>query len=144
MRHSTVGLAVGLIVLCAAPAAASPPVSREVTLPLAGKLSNYATTVDAQGAVPSVERGQALGIACADADDSKAQISVVMNVAQDEGAAPTGYDRVLLTEWRILHGTVHVRVPDMPALSNHTVDVKVFVTKPSGTHICDVGRVKIS
>lgn len=144
MRHSTVGLAVGAVVLCAASAAASPPMAREVMLPLAGKLSNYAAMDEAQGGVPSVGRGQALGIACADAGDTKAQVSVVMNVAQDADAAPTGYDRVLLTEWRIMHGTVHVRVPDMPALSNHTVEVKVFVTKPDGTHICDVGKVKIS
>ena len=142
MRYSTFGFA--MLAISVAPALASPPVSNEVTLPLAGQISTYAMPNEPQGTIPSVARGQALGIACADASDAKSQVSVVMNVAQDADATPTGYDRVLLTEWRVLHGTVHVRVPDMPALSNHTVDVKVFVTKRSGTHICDVGRIKIS
>jgi hypothetical protein len=142
MQALTAGLAVGL--MCTASALASPPVSRELILPLAGKLSTYAAPVDAAGAVPRVKRGQPLGIACADASDAKAQLRVVMTFANDTGEAPTGYGSLLLTDWTVSHGTVHARVPDLPGLSNHTVEVRVFVMGRHSTHICDVGRVKVT
>jgi hypothetical protein len=51
---------------------------------------------------------------------------------------------VLATRQRVSHGAVHIRVPDLPDLSNHTVDVKVFVVGSKGTTRCDAGRVKIT
>lgn len=144
MRGFPVALAMGLLALSASPALTSPAVARELLLPLGGKAATYATPDEAGGTVPSVGRGQPLGIACNDASDAGAQVRVVMKVAGDGDETPTGYDRVLLTQWKISHGTVHVRVPDVPGLANHTVSVKVFVVEPRGTHICDVGRVKVS
>jgi hypothetical protein len=142
MRASIAGLAVGL--LCMASASASPPVSRELMLPLAGKASIYTAPEDAAGPVPNIAPGQPLGIACADASDTKAQLRVVMTFANDTGETPTGYGALLATDWKVSHGMVHVRVPDLPGLSNHTVEVRVFVMGRRGTHICDVGRVRVS
>jgi len=34
-------------------------------------------------------------------------------------------------------------VPDVPGISQHTVNVKVYVTGSKGTRSCDGGRVRI-
>ena len=137
MRGLTFGIAA--IVLGAGSAMAAPG---ELLLPLAGKIAPYAASEEDAGAVPEVERGQRIDIACADAGNANAEVRVVMDVVNTE--APTGFGRVLATDSRVSRGRVHVRVPDMPGLSNHTVTVKVFVMKADGAHVCEAGRVKVS
>lgn len=119
-------------------------VPNELMLPLAGKVSAYTSPNDKGGnAVPSIKRGQPLGIACTDIGREGADVRVVLQFTQAMDESPTGFGAVLATEQTITPGTVHVLVPDMPDLANHTVNVKVFVTDPTGTHSCDAGRVKI-
>jgi hypothetical protein len=133
-------------VACAAvlgAALASPAISNELMLPLAGKAASYAPLDDHGGSVPNVERGQALGIACAEAREVGAVVQVVMQIARAAGETATGYSAVLATEQKVTDGTVHVRVPDVPGISQHTVNVKVYVTGSKGTHSCDGGRVRI-
>jgi hypothetical protein len=124
-------------------AVASPAFSNELMLPLGGKVANYAPLDDHGGSVPSVARGQALGIACADAREAGAVVQVVMQIASAVGETATGYNAVLATEQKIAGATVHVRVPDVPGIAQHTVNVKVYVTGSKGTHSCDGGRVRI-
>lgn len=120
---------------------ASPVVSNELMLPACGK--TYVPSGDRGGSVPSVARGQTLSVACADAGEAGADVKVVMQIAQTAGEAATGYSAVLATEQKIANGTVHVRVPDVPGLSQHTVNVRIFVTDTKGTHRCDGGKVRI-
>lgn len=117
-------------------AVATPPYANELILP-AGSVAKTAAIE-----IPKVARGQFLGLACADveraADDA---VRVVMSLASDEPS--TGYEGVLATDQTISGTTVHVRVPDLPDLAQHTVRVKVYVTDRRGVHSCDAGRVKI-
>jgi hypothetical protein len=122
---------------------ASPAMTNELILPLAGKAMNYVPLDDRGGSVPSVARGQALGIACASAHETGAVVQVVMQIARAVGETATGYSAVLATEQKITDGTVHVRVPDVPGLAQHTVNVKVYVTGSKGTRSCDGGLVRI-
>jgi hypothetical protein len=124
-------------------AMASPPISSELMLPLAGKSAGYAPLDDHGGSVPSVARGQTLGIACADIHQAGAVVQVVMLIAKTLGETATGYSAVLATEQILTDGAVHVRVPNVPGLSQHTVNVRVYVTDSKGTHSCDGGRVRI-
>ena len=124
-------------------AIASPAISNELMLPLAGKAAGYAPPNEHGGNVPSVARGQALGIACADIRQTGADVQVVMSFATGLGEMGTGYSAVLATEQMLTDGAVHVRVPEVPGLSGHTVNVKVYVTDSKGTHSCDGGRVWI-
>ena len=124
-------------------AMASPAISNELMLPLAGGAASYAPLDDHGGSVPNVARGQALGIACADIRQTGAVVQVVLSFATGLGETGTGYSAVLATEQKLADGTVHVRVPDMPGLAQHTVNVKVYVTDSKGTHSCDGGRVRI-
>ena len=124
-------------------ALASPAISNELMLPLAGKAASYAPADDHGSSVPSVARGQALGIACADIRQAGADVQVVMSFATGLGEMRTGYSAVLATEQMLTDGAVHVRVPNLPGLSQHTVNVKVYVTDSKGTHSCDGGLVRI-
>ena len=124
-------------------AMASPAISNELMLPLAGTATGYAPPNEHGGNVPSVARGQALGIACADIRQAGADVQVVMSFATGLGEMRTGYSAVLATEQMLTDGAVHVRVPNLPGLSQHTVNVKVYVTDSKGTHSCDGGLVRI-
>ncbi len=124
-------------------AIASPAISNELMLPLGGKAANYALLDDQGGSVPKVARGQALGIACADVREAGALVQVVMQIARAVGETATGYNAVLATEQKITDGTVHVRVPNVPGIAQHTVNVKVYVTGSKGTRSCDGGRIRI-
>ena len=114
-----------------------------LALPLAGKAANYVPLDDRGGSVPSVARGQSLGIACADVREAGAVVQVVLQIARAVGETATGYNAVLATEQKVTDGMVHVRVPDVPGIAQHTVNVKVYVTGSKGTHSCDGGRVRI-
>ena len=133
----------GLVALLSAGAVASPPICNELMLPMAGGISTYAAPADKGGSLPVIARGQALGVSCADVDHSGADVRVVMVVGRAADEEPTGYSAVLATDQKVEHGTVHVKVPNLPDLSHHTVTVKVYVTDAQGTHTCDAGRIKI-
>jgi len=67
----------------------------------------------------------------------------VMALDPVQGETPTGYEKVLLTDETIGGNAVHVRVPDMPDLVNHTVTLKIYVTSAKGTTACDAGHLRI-
>jgi len=93
--------------------------------------------------VTPVDRGQNLAIECGCIDMPGADVSVVMALDPVQGETPTGYEKVLLTDETIGGNAVHVRVPDMPDLVNHTVTLKVYVTRAKGTTACDAGHLRI-
>lgn len=142
MRLSFVECLAGITVIGAV-AAASPAMSHELMLPLSGKITTYATPNETGGHLPTVARGQPLGVACADVNEAGAVVQVVLQVTHAIGESEPGFDAVLATEQKITDDEVHVRVPSVPGLSQHTVNVKVFVTDSKSTHSCDGGRVRI-
>lgn len=93
--------------------------------------------------VTPVDRGQDLAIECSCVVLPGADVSVVMALDPVQGETPTGYEKVLLTEETVGGNAVHVRVPDMPDLVNHTVTLKIYVTSAKGTMACDAGRLRI-
>ena len=95
-------------------ALASPAISNELMLPLAGTGRGLCPDRRAGGSVPSVARGETLGIACADIRGPGADVQVVMQIAHVLGETATGYEAVLATDQKIGDGAVHVRVPDLP------------------------------
>jgi hypothetical protein len=95
--------------------------------------------------VVPVDRGEDLAIQCDGIGTPGAEVSVVMALDPIVGETPTGFDAVLLTDEEVVGPkTVHVRVPDIAALVNHTVTLKVYVTAPSGTTACNAGHMRIA
>ncbi len=93
--------------------------------------------------ITPVDRGQDLAIECGCIGLPGADISVVMALDPVQGETPTGYQKVLLTDETVGGNAVHVRVPDMPDLVNHTVTLKIYVTSAKGTTACNAGHLRI-
>lgn len=130
-----IGLALAAIGL-GTPAFASPPYVNELMLPSGG------ITAVEHKTPPMATRGQFLGLACANIGTAAPDgVQVVIYLTPNE--RPTGYSSVLATEQTVTPGTVHVRVPEMPELANHTVRVMVYYSDASGRHSCDAGKVRI-
>jgi hypothetical protein len=99
---------------------------------------------DAGFEVVQVDRGEDIAIQCDGIGTPGADVSVVMALDPISGETPTGFDAVLLTDEVVGGKTVHVRVPDIADLVNHTVTLKVYVTAPSGTTACNAGHMRIA
>ena len=106
-----------------------------------GRLIPYATADMGGGGIPTVNRGDLFAIACDDIKASGADVRVVMALSSAD--QPTGYTAILATNQKVARHAVHVQVPDVPDIANHTVNVKVYVTDAKGTRACDAGRVHI-
>ena len=140
MRSVLVGCSV-LAALVAGPAFANPFVK-----PM-GKIILYQPSdTQAGGDVPTLARGELFGVncGCMGSSTDANHMRVVLNLSQEPGQAPTGYKKLLATDQRIENGALRVRVPDVPGLANHTVDVKVYVVERNGAHACDAGKVRIT
>jgi len=123
--------------LLAGMASASPPYVNELKLPLGGIAPEAAAT-----AVPLVARGQYLGVACANIDRVASEtIRVVMYLSQNE--PPAGMKGVLAIDQTITPGTIHVRVPNIAELADHTVFVRVYYLDAGSRHFCDAGNIRI-
>ena len=143
MRLSFIGLvASAAIIGVVSPAMAAPVTSGEVIL-LTGKITTYASPNENGGDVRNVARGQSLAIACAEVTQPDADVRVVMKVNNGVSDLPTGYALIMAAEQTVERGMVHVKVPDVPSLAQHTVNIRVFVVDRQGTHSCDAGRVRI-
>jgi hypothetical protein len=138
MRILTVVACIGAV-LAAGPAIASPAVAES------GPVGSAAIAPTAMADPPlTIARGQQLGIACACASGSGAEVRVVLALDKAADEAPTGYGKVLATDQHMGKGSVLVTVPDTPDLANHTVRVRVYVVDAKGAHSCDAGTLKIT
>lgn len=99
--------------------------------------------IDTGTAVAEVSRGAVLQIACAGLGSRPADVRVVMSFDPGESVTESGYNAVLATDQTVSSGQVSIKVPDVPGISRHTLNVKVFVTDAVGTRSCDAGRVKV-
>ncbi|HEY1614736.1 MAG TPA: hypothetical protein VGF97_13700 [Rhizomicrobium sp.] len=113
-----------------------------------GLLSNSITPYLSSGdeVVPNVTPGDQIAIACdavqhrpADSD-----VRVVLTISAMPGETSTGYAKVLATDEQILKDSVRVRIPTVPDLNDHTVDVSVYVVGDGSEHRCSAGHMKIS
>jgi len=51
---------------------------------------------------------------------------------------------VLATDEERVNGSIRVKIPSMPDIQEHTVDVAVYVMGNSGAQFCDGGHLKIT
>jgi len=93
-----------------------------------------------------VEPGDEIAIACAALDYTAPanDVRVVLTVSAEPSDAPTGYKKVLATDEQLLTGAVRVKIPNVPDLENHTVDLNVYVVNADGSQACSGGQMKIA
>jgi hypothetical protein len=113
-----------------------------------GVLSKSITPYLASGdeVVPRVTPGDQIAIAC-DAVQNRAadsDVRVVLTISAVPGESDTGYAKVLATDEEILKDAVRVRIPTVPELNDHTVDVNVYVLGDGSEQRCNAGHMKIS
>ena len=136
MRPRFVGCTFALAILASASASAT----ENHVSPLS---TTYApSTVGGVEVVP-VDRGQDIAIQCDGIGTPGVEVNVVMKLDPVLGETPTGFDAVLLTEESIGGQSVHVRVPNIAALVNHTVTLQVYVVGAHSTTACDAGHLRI-
>ena len=71
-------------------------------------------------------------------------VRVVLTVSAAPADAPMGYKKVLATDEQLLTGAVRVKIPNVPDLDNHTVDLNIYVVNATGSEACNAGQVKIT
>ncbi len=135
MRSLLVGLAGA-----AALAFASPAFANNAAVPVA-----LAPGDDVE-IVPQVNPGDHIAIACDALTKSNADsdVRVVLTISAMPGESTPGYKKVLATDAQVAYGAVRVRVPTVPDLEDHTVNLNVYVVDDKGSQSCDAGHVKIT
>jgi len=96
--------------------------------------------------VPSVMPGDQIAIACGALEQRSAEsdVRVVLTISAVPGESAPGYKKVLATDAQLLKDAVRVRIPDVPDLEDHTVDLNVYVVDDKGSQQCNAGQMKIS
>jgi hypothetical protein len=138
MRRSIIGLGA----LCAAVLLSAPAMAGGAT-----PADPYPTLGPDDEVVPVVSPGEVIGIACAaltkTAPDNDVRVVLTISAAPTDVPTP-GYKKVLATNEELSKGAVHVRIPKLAELSNHTVNVDVYVVNGDGAHNCDAGHMRIA
>jgi hypothetical protein len=100
---------------------------------------------DAPEVVPDVAPGDEIVIACAPIEQRAANsdVRVVLTIAAMPADAPPGYKKVLATDEQVGKYGVRVRVPDVPDLPDHTVNLNVYVVNSGTSRACDGGHVRV-
>jgi hypothetical protein len=133
------GLAGIVVLTLTAPAVAGAPGLAQ----LPATITPYAPSDDI---VPSVMPGDQIAIACGALEQRSAEsdVRVVLTISAVPGESVPGYKKVLATDSQLLKDAVRVRIPDVPDLEDHTVDLNVYVVDDKGSHQCNAGQMKIS
>lgn len=121
----------------AIPAAAQAP----VPVAVATAVSGFGTDREI---VPSVTPGDEIVVACAPIEqrDANADVRVVLTIAAVPSEVSPGFKKVLATDEQLSKYGVRVRVPDLPDLPEHTVNLNVYVVGEK-TRGCDGGHLKV-
>jgi hypothetical protein len=132
MRHALAAL------LLSAAAAFSMPAAADTSLP--------AIPADNGGAevVPNVAPGDEIVVACAPIEhrDANADVRVVLSISAVPDQVAPGYHKVLATDEEVSKYGVKVRIPDLPDLPDHTVNLNVYVVGQK-TADCDGGHLRV-
>ena len=96
--------------------------------------------------VPNVMPGDQIAIACGALEQRSADsdVRVVLTISAVPGESVPGYKKVLATDAQLLKDAVRVRIPSVPDLEDHTVDLNVYVVDDKGAQRCNAGHMKIS
>lgn len=137
MQNIWAGAVILLAISFAVPANAQVPVQTASATAVAGIGSTSEF-------VPSVVPGDEIVVACAPIEQREANsdVRVVLTIAAMPSDVPPGYKKVLATEEQVSRYGVRVRVPNVPDLPDHTVNLNVYVVGES-THDCDGGHLRV-
>jgi hypothetical protein len=150
MRKLLVGLAGLAAFVAAGPACAdgsSATQPNQTTPSVASATTGSTLPPDADvEIVPQVTPGDRISIAC-DAlakSNPDSDVRVVLTISAMPGETPPGYKKVLATDAQVAYGAVRVRIPTVPDIADHTVNLDVYVVNEQGSKSCDAGHVKIT
>lgn len=150
MRNTLVGLAglAALAVTGPAFANGSSAAPSPQAMPSAASAATNSTLppdVDVE-VVPQVTPGDRISIACDALTKSNpdSDVRVVLTISAIPGELVPGYKKVLATDEHVAYGAVRVRIPTVPELEDHTVNLNVYVVNEQGSKSCDAGHVKIT
>jgi hypothetical protein len=115
-------------------------------LPAASPSVIPATLAPGDDVVPNVMPGDHIAIACGALEQRSADsdVRVVLTISAVPGESAPGYKKVLATDAQLLKDAVRVRIPDVPDIDDHTVDLNVYVVSDKGAQQCNAGQMKIS
>lgn len=132
------GAAVLLATIFAGPVGAQVPVQTASATAVAG-LGNGTEVV------PSVVPGDEIVVACAPIEqrDANSDVRVVLTIAAMPADLPPGYKKVLATDEQVGRYGVKVRVPNLPDLPDHTVNLNVYVVGQNASRDCDGGHLRV-
>jgi len=134
-----------IMVSLAALAFAGPAFAQGEDTVAAAKPATAALPQDVE-VIPDVSAGDQIGIACTalTASNAGSDVRVVLTISAEPGQTPPGYKKVLATDEEVGHGAVRVRIPTVPDLEDHLVNVNVYVLgEKGGAQRCDAGHMKI-
>lgn len=96
--------------------------------------------------IPVVAPGEQIGVACdaLDVAQANSDVRVVLTVSAKPGDKELGFSKVLATDQTVASGAVHVKVPRLPDIANHTYDLTIYVSGTKGDKVCDAGHVKVA
>jgi hypothetical protein len=136
----TYGLGVLLLgaACVASPALAQSPLHQTVS-------TRIALLNDTNEVVPDVAPGDEIVIACAPIEQRavNSDVRVVLTIAAVPSEVPPGYKKVLAIDEQVGRYGVRVRVPDVPDLPDHTVNLNVYVVNSGSSRACDGGHVRV-
>jgi hypothetical protein len=103
-----------------------------------------ATFTERPEVVTDVAPGDELVVACAPIEqrDADADVRVVLTISAMPSESSPGYKKVLATDEQLNKYAVRVRVPNVPDLADHTVNLNVYVVGHN-TSACDGGQLKV-
>jgi hypothetical protein len=95
--------------------------------------------------VLNVAPGDQIAIACGPLEDRTpdSDVRVVLTISAVPGESAPGYKKVLATDAQLLKDAVRVRIPSVPDIKDHTVDLNVYVVSDKGSQECSAGQMKI-
>jgi hypothetical protein len=128
----------GAASLAAAPAFAQSDVAAPKTAPIAAPDNGGEV-------VPDVAPGDEIAISCGPLENrgDNSDVRVVLTISAMPDETLPGYKKVLATDEQLGKYGVRVRVPDVPGLENHTVNLSVYVVKADSKQACDGGHLKV-
>ena len=143
MRISGIGIAA----LAATVLAGGPAFAQAQKAP-SSKIMQFAPLGPEDEVVPVVAPGEEIGIACdaleVTAPDNDVRVVLTISAAPTEEQPALGYKKILATNEELTKGAVRVRIPKVPELENHTVNVNVYVVNGEGSRKCDAGHMRIA
>jgi hypothetical protein len=141
IRTLLVGIAGSALVAFATPACAN-----SASFQIPSTVTPFVPNDNDVEVVPRVTPGDQIAIACDALANSKADsdVRVVLTISAIPGETQPGYQKVLATDAQVAYGAVRVRIPTVPDIEDHTVNLDVYVVDAKGSQSCNAGHVKIT